>query len=129
VAALKAFGILKTPRVAEAFAAVDRGFFTQPSSDAYLDAPQPIGYGATISAPHMHAHVLEYLSDKLIPSAKVLDVGSGSGYLVAVMALLVLPLDTELGKVSYTQQGLGAWRQQFTPAARDRSWAWSTSRR
>jgi protein-L-isoaspartate(D-aspartate) O-methyltransferase len=28
----------------------------------YEDSPQPIGYKATISAPHMHASALEHLS-------------------------------------------------------------------
>jgi len=36
-----------------------------------------------ISAPHMHAYCLGYLGDVLKPGAKVLDVGSGSGYLCA----------------------------------------------
>jgi protein-L-isoaspartate O-methyltransferase len=33
-------------------------------SGAYSDTPQPIGHGQTISAPHMHAHVLEMLADQ-----------------------------------------------------------------
>ena len=53
--------------------------------------PQPIGHGATISAPHMHAHVLQLLDDKLQPGAKCLDVGSGSGVLLAYMAQMVSP--------------------------------------
>jgi predicted RNA methylase len=36
-----------------------------------------------------HAHALELLSDKLIDGARALDVGSGSGYLTACMALMV----------------------------------------
>lgn len=36
-----------------------------------------------------HAHCLEILSEKLQTGAKVLDVGSGSGYLAAVMAEMV----------------------------------------
>jgi protein-L-isoaspartate(D-aspartate) O-methyltransferase len=47
----------------------------------YVDRPYSIGYSATISAPHMHAHAMEILKDKLHPDAKVLDVGAGSGYL------------------------------------------------
>lgn len=39
----------------------------------------------------MHAYALEMLQDKLIPGARVLDVGSGSGYLTACMARLVQP--------------------------------------
>ena len=50
-----------------------------------------VGYNVTISAPHMHAYALEMLEDKLVPGARVLDVGSGSGYLTACMARLVQP--------------------------------------
>ncbi|KAE8587651.1 hypothetical protein XENTR_v10022052 [Xenopus tropicalis] len=54
-----------------------------------MDSPQSIGYKATISAPHMHAHALELLEDKLVEGAKALDVGSGSGYLTACFARMV----------------------------------------
>lgn len=47
-----ASGIIKTERVYEAMSAVDRGHYVR-SGYAYFDAPQQIGYGATISAPHM----------------------------------------------------------------------------
>ncbi|XP_069049330.1 l-isoaspartyl protein carboxyl methyltransferase, like isoform X4 [Lepisosteus oculatus] len=47
------------------------------------------GYKATISAPHMHAHALEVLRDKLTEGATALDVGSGSGYLTACFARMV----------------------------------------
>lgn len=53
------------------------------------DTPLPIGYGETISAPHMHATCLELLRGHLRPGARVLDVGSGSGYLSAAMGLMV----------------------------------------
>ena len=36
-----------------------------------------------------HAHALELLSEHLQPGMKALDVGSGSGYLTACMAILV----------------------------------------
>jgi len=42
-----------------------------------------IGYNATISAPHMHAHAAENLLSLLQFDSKdgaILDVGSGSGY-------------------------------------------------
>ena len=61
------------------------------------DCPVPIGYGATISAPHMHSKVLELLEPKLQPGARVLDVGSGSGYLTAVLGRLVGPRGSVLG--------------------------------
>jgi len=63
----------------------------------YQDSPQPIGHSATISAPHMHASACESLLPYLRPGAKVLDVGSGSGYLTHVLAELVKPGGTVVG--------------------------------
>lgn len=58
-------------------------------SAPYADRPQAIGHAATISAPHMHASACTHLFSALTPGAKVLDVGSGSGYLSAIFAHLV----------------------------------------
>eukprot|EP01025_Chloroclados_australasicus_P000600 TRINITY_DN10261_c0_g1_i11.p3 TRINITY_DN10261_c0_g1~~TRINITY_DN10261_c0_g1_i11.p3 ORF type:complete len:208 (+),score=32.01 TRINITY_DN10261_c0_g1_i11:354-977(+) len=69
--------------------AVDRMLFVLTKEGAYCDSPLNIGHGATISAPHMHAYCLEFLKDHLFPGAKVLDVGSGSGYLTAVFGYMV----------------------------------------
>jgi protein-L-isoaspartate(D-aspartate) O-methyltransferase len=70
---------------------VDRANYVP--TDAYADAPQTIGLGQTISAPHMHAYVLEEMYPHLIknndsqhpPNVKILDVGCGSGYLTAAL--------------------------------------------
>eukprot|EP00193_Tetraselmis_chui_P019973 CAMPEP_0177790316 /NCGR_PEP_ID=MMETSP0491_2-20121128/23277_1 /TAXON_ID=63592 /ORGANISM="Tetraselmis chuii, Strain PLY429" /LENGTH=233 /DNA_ID=CAMNT_0019312357 /DNA_START=256 /DNA_END=957 /DNA_ORIENTATION=- len=91
VARLREEGILRSPRLVDAMTAVDRAAFLPESSNSYEDAPQLIGYGVTISAPHMHAYCLQFLAQWLKPGAKVLDVGSGSGYLTAVMAHLIAP--------------------------------------
>lgn len=64
---------------------------------AYEDSPQGIGYSATISAPHMHASACESLLDYLKPGCKVLDIGSGSGYLTHVLAELVKPNGSVVG--------------------------------
>lgn len=77
-------GIIRSTGVERAMLKVDRGHFSK--NNPYMDAPQGIGYGVTISAPHMHAHALELLKDHLISGEKALDVGSGSGYLTACMA-------------------------------------------
>lgn len=85
-------GRVQRPRVATAMRQVDRRHFVLPGTpawEAYVDAPMPIGYDQTISAPHMHASCLDLLDRQLHEGAKVLDVGSGSGYLSAVMALMV----------------------------------------
>nr|CCA14508.1 proteinLisoaspartate Omethyltransferase putative [Albugo laibachii Nc14] len=58
---------------------------------AYADTPQPIGHNQTISAPHMHAYALE-LAEAAIQSIdrpRILDVGSGSGYLSACFGRMV----------------------------------------
>ena len=76
-------------RVINAMAKVPRELFVpEPlKSNAYDDIPLPIGYGQTISAPHMVAIMCELLDLK--EGLKVLDVGGGSGYHAAVMAELV----------------------------------------
>ncbi|KAF5313523.1 hypothetical protein D9611_008520 [Ephemerocybe angulata] len=79
--------------VEKAMKAVDHANYVRDERDRnpYNDSPQTIGYrGPTISAPHKwHAYALEHLLEFLKPGARVLDVGSGSGYLVAVMHHLV----------------------------------------
>ena len=69
--------------------AVDRGAFAE--NAAYKDSPQLIGFGVTISAPHMHAMCLEVLSSHLRPGARALDVGSGTGYLTLCMSAPTSP--------------------------------------
>lgn len=75
---------------------VDRAHYC-PSREPYKDAPYSIDYGATISAPHMHAHALETVHERLVDGAKVLDIGSGSGYLTACFAHMVGPTGTVYG--------------------------------
>lgn len=84
---LKQHGIIQSSTVEAAMKAVDRKNYSP--YNPYVDSPQSIGYGATISAPHMHAHALELLSGHLTEGASCLDVGSGSGYLTACMAHMV----------------------------------------
>nr|WCZ58717.1 protein-L-isoaspartate(D-aspartate) O-methyltransferase [Seculamonas ecuadoriensis] len=86
---LKRHHLFTSPRVEAAMLAVDRRHFCAVDETAYEDAPQPIGYNATISAPHMHAMCLEAMEPYLQPGARCLDIGSGSGYLVAAMAMMV----------------------------------------
>ncbi|XP_032665986.1 protein-L-isoaspartate(D-aspartate) O-methyltransferase-like [Odontomachus brunneus] len=93
---LKRSRMIKSDRVFEAMSSVDRGKYTHPSH-AYVDSPQGIGYGVTISAPHMHAYALELLEEKLRNGGKALDVGSGSGYLTACMAIMMGPNGLAVG--------------------------------
>jgi protein-L-isoaspartate(D-aspartate) O-methyltransferase len=53
---------------------------------AYEDAPIPIGYGQTASQPSLQALFLSLL--ELQGREKVLEIGTGSGYLTALLARL-----------------------------------------
>ena len=91
--------IITTARVIAAFQQTDRRDFMPVGSEAlaYEDAPQSIGWGATISAPHMHAICVEALEPALQPGGRVLDIGSGSGYLLAIFGRLVGPSGEVVG--------------------------------
>lgn len=86
VAALVEQGAVRDPRVERALLDVPREAFVVEGA-AYQDAPQPIGAGQTISAPHMVAMMAEAL--RLEPHHRVLEVGGGSGYHAAVLSRLV----------------------------------------
>jgi protein-L-isoaspartate(D-aspartate) O-methyltransferase len=51
---------------------------------AYEDSPLPIGAGQTISQPHTIAFMLDLL--ELKDNQKILEVGSGSGYVLALIS-------------------------------------------
>jgi protein-L-isoaspartate(D-aspartate) O-methyltransferase len=76
-------------RVLDAMARVPRHEFVSERyrSQAYEDHPLPIGEGQTISQPYIVALMLEAL--RLIPTDSVLEVGTGSGYVTALLAELV----------------------------------------
>ncbi|CAN6276049.1 unnamed protein product [Urochloa humidicola] len=93
---LKQYGAVRTDKVAEVMETIDRGLFV-PEGTPYIDSPMPIGFNATISAPHMHATCLELLKDHLQPGMHALDVGSGSGYLTACFAMMVGPEGRAVG--------------------------------
>jgi len=76
------------PRVLDAMLKVPRHKFVEEAlaSKSYQDAPLPIGEKQTISQPYMVAVMSEALM--LDGSERVLEVGTGSGYQAAVLALL-----------------------------------------
>lgn len=84
---LAARGVADT-RVLEAMRRVPRHLFLPPdlADRAYLDQPLPIGQGQSISQPYMVASMTELLA--LQPHHRVLEIGTGSGYQTAVLALL-----------------------------------------
>ena len=76
------------PRVLAALAKVPREHFVPAdlAARAYDDRPLPIGHGQTISQPLIVA-VMSHLL-RLRPDARVLEVGTGSGYQTAILAEL-----------------------------------------
>jgi protein-L-isoaspartate(D-aspartate) O-methyltransferase len=75
-------------RLLEAFSVVPRESFIEEafSSRAYEDVSLPIGFGQTISRPSTVAKMLSVLN--LNCGTRVLEIGSGSGYLTALLAAL-----------------------------------------
>lgn len=86
-AQLRARGI-GDERVLDAMVRVPRHEFAPERyrDQAYEDHPLPIGEGQTISQPYIVARMLEALAIR--PTSKVLEVGTGSGYLTALLAEL-----------------------------------------
>ncbi len=82
-------GVLKTPKIIEAFKKIDRKDFVKEEflEEAYFDTPLPIGFGQTISQPYTVAFMLELLEPK--EGDTVLDIGSGSGWTTALLAYIV----------------------------------------
>jgi protein-L-isoaspartate(D-aspartate) O-methyltransferase len=79
---------IRDERVLRAFGQVERRLFVPPAlrEDADADRPLPIGHGQTISQPYVVAFMTEQLA--LLGTEKVLEVGTGSGYQTAILALL-----------------------------------------
>ncbi len=86
--------LIHDPEVIAAMRAVQRHQFVPEDfvDQAYDDHPLPIGYGQTISQPFIVAMMSEALV--LSPGARVLEIGTGSGYQAAVLA--------EMGAEVYT---------------------------
>jgi protein-L-isoaspartate(D-aspartate) O-methyltransferase len=82
-------GWLKTPEIIDTFRKVKRAdFLPEDMKDlAELNEALPIGFGQTISQPLVVAFMLEQLQPKL--GDKILDIGSGSGWTVALLAEIV----------------------------------------
>lgn len=79
---------VRDPRVLAALREVERHRFV-PSrlrQAAYDDRPLPIGHDQTISQPYIVALMTELAAVR--PGARVLEVGTGSGYQAAVLSVL-----------------------------------------
>lgn len=85
---------ITNPALLRAMRAVPRHAFvpSEVRENAYDDSPLPIGNGQTISQPFIVAYMTSLLD--LHEDEKVLEVGTGSGYQAAVLALLAHEVHT-----------------------------------
>jgi protein-L-isoaspartate(D-aspartate) O-methyltransferase len=79
---------IANPRVLEAMRSVPRHRFVPPelASQAYEDRPLAIGLGQTISQPYIVGLMTALLEPA--PAARMLEIGTGSGYQAAVLAAI-----------------------------------------
>ncbi|MHB9138896.1 MAG: protein-L-isoaspartate(D-aspartate) O-methyltransferase [Victivallaceae bacterium] len=78
---------------------------------AYSDTPLPIGAGQTISQPYIVAYMTELLNPA--PDARILEIGTGSGYQAAILAEIVkevytieiIPVLAERSRINLTAMG------------------------
>ncbi len=84
-------GYLKSDSIKSALFKVPRWEFLPDELKQFstMDEPIPIGYGQTMSAPHMVALMLELLDIR--EGQNILEIGTGSGWNAALMAELVGP--------------------------------------
>lgn len=80
-----------SPKIIDAFSSIEReGFISKEAVDlglAYEDNALPIGSGQTISQPYTIAVMLSELNLK--KGQKVLEIGSGSGYVLALISHMI----------------------------------------
>ena len=94
---------VRDPRVLAAMACVPRHRFVPDKlvEDAYGDFPVSIAQGQTVSQPYIVAYMTEALG--LAPGARVLEIGTGSGYQAAVLA----------------ETGFSVWTVEIRPSLAD----------
>lgn len=80
---------IRDERLLQAIEEVPRERFVDEALDhkAYENTALPIGSGQTISQPYTVARMTELLN--LMPTSRVLEIGTGSGYQTAILAHLV----------------------------------------
>lgn len=119
---------IQDPRVLTAMETVRRHEFVPADmlDQAYSDYPLPIGYGQTISQPYIVAVMTQLLEMK--PNAKVLEIGTGSGYQAAVLAELtdrvysieIVPQLAERARAAFDRLGY----QRIHTRTGDGYWGW-----
>jgi protein-L-isoaspartate(D-aspartate) O-methyltransferase len=98
-------------RVLDAMSVVPREAFVPPEYRelAFADAPIPIGFGQTMLAPNLQGRMLQALG--INPTDTVLEIGTGTGYLSAILSLLgrsTYSIDIHAGLIALAQANLCA---------------------
>ncbi|ETP42633.1 hypothetical protein F442_10463 [Phytophthora nicotianae P10297] len=112
---LQKVGIVRSAAVFDAMKRTDRALFVPRAvqDEAYQDSPCPIGFNQIISAPHMHAQVLELAHASFSsPPQAMLDQLADRGQ-------LVIPVDDPRGGqalVSVTRRGSCLLHRKLMPA-------------
>lgn len=105
---------LHTPRILEAFTAIDRADFVPKNltDNAYVNAPLPIGFRQTISQPFTVAFMLELLQPE--KGDNILDIGSGSGWQTALLAYITSNGGKQQSRLPREAQGKAKGRSGVT---------------
>ena len=120
---------ITNPAVLEVMERTPRHLFVDEAlaSRAYDDTALPIGYGQTISQPYIVARMTEVLLEGDAP-AKVLEVGTGSGYQAYVLSQLVKELHTVERIAGLVVQARNRFRsldaRNIKVKHSDGSWGW-----
>jgi protein-L-isoaspartate O-methyltransferase len=95
VKSLQSNGFITSPDVAAAFSRLDRATFAAdpaapPPSAPYSNAPVRLAFNETMTSPAMHARCVQMLHNTglLTRGAVCADVGTGSGFVAAALAIL-----------------------------------------
>mmetsp|Transcript_5011 Transcript_5011/g.7275 ORF Transcript_5011/g.7275 Transcript_5011/m.7275 type:complete len:552 (-) Transcript_5011:59-1714(-) len=95
---LKRFGVITSEHVERAFRRVDRKFFVPAGNETLAHSDQPLKEGNVhISAPHIYGSAIEALD--LVPNSctSFLNIGSGTGYVSAIVADILGPNSLHYG--------------------------------
>ena len=100
---------IRDPRVLEAMRSTPRHLFVDEAlaSRAYEDTALPIGYGQTISQPYTVARMTELVVESA--PARVLEVGTGSGYQAAILGELAGVVHTVEDMIGMAEDHRVAW--------------------